>query len=261
MIRKNYIHDVHLTDVGNHACFEGAGTCPHSDAFQTFGPASNIILEDNVVRWTDDGLSGQILFINPQWAEIEAKPGAPVTNLIFRNNIFMHETTKFGSLNFDDDLGGPISNVTIANNTFVRLNGPGAGGFQEFGIVLDGGLGLLTNVTVQNNAFFDCGSPTASYVRTIGFTANVSYNAVYVSRGPAPAGGPNPNDLWMVNPKFVDFAARDFHLQKSSPLIDAGVTLSAVTDDLDGTRRPQGDKYDIGAYEFCRGGCKNPKDP
>ncbi|PYV76876.1 MAG: hypothetical protein DMG97_03175 [Acidobacteria bacterium] len=251
IIRKNYLHDIHLTDVGNHACFEGGGgQCPHPDAFQTFGPASNIIIEDNIVHWTDDGMSGQVPVVNPQWAEIEAKPGLAVTNLIFRNNVFMHETTRFGPTNFDDDLGGPINNISIVNNTFVRLNGPGSGGFGEYGILLKSGQGLLKNVTIKNNAFYDCGSSNSGYVSVVGFTADVDYNAVFVSRGPAPAGGPRPHDVWMADPKFVNFAGRDFHLQSSSPLIDAGVTLPEVSDDLDGTPRPQGRNYDIGVYEF-----------
>jgi len=252
IISKNYIHDVHLTDVGNHACFEGGteSACPHSDAFQTFGPASNIIIEDNIVHWTDDGLSGQIRLVNPQWAQIEAQPALAVTNLIFRNNVFMHETTRFGPMNVDDGLGGPINNIHIVNNTFVRLNGPGSGGFEESAILLKSGQGLLSNVTIKNNAFYDCGSSSSGYVTVVGFTANVDYNAVYMSRGSAPAGGPRPNDVWMADPKFVNFAGRDFHLQSSSPLIDAGVTLPEVSDDLDGTPRPQGRNYDIGVYEF-----------
>jgi len=225
--------------------------------FQTFGPASNIIIEDNVAHWTDDGLSGQVQGVNPQWAEIEATPGLDVTNLIFRNNVFTHETKKFGPMNFDDSVGGLIDNIAIVNNTFVRVNGPGSGtlppGVGESCILLNGVHGLLRNVTIKNNAFFDCGSSTFGYVNVLGLTANVDYNAVYMSSGPAPAGGPRPNDVWMVDPKFVNFAAKDFHLQVGSPLIDAGVTLAEVSDDLDGNPRPQHHKYDIGAYEFVHG--------
>ena len=55
---------------------------------------------------------------------------------------------------------------------------------------------------------------------------------------------------------FVNAAAADFHLQSTSPAIDAGKNLSAgdgyhsVTDDFSGTARPQGSAYDIGAFEF-----------
>jgi hypothetical protein len=47
----------------------------------------------------------------------------------------------------------------------------------------------------------------------------------------------------------------DFRLTSSSSAIDAGLNLntadfSFVQTDLDGTARPQGAAYDIGAYEF-----------
>ena len=53
--------------------------------------------------------------------------------------------------------------------------------------------------------FYECGG-SSGYVTVVGFTADLDYNAVYVSRGSAPAGGPHPNDVWMVDPKFVNFA-------------------------------------------------------
>lgn len=48
---------------------------------------------------------------------------------------------------------------------------------------------------------------------------------------------------------FVDPANANFHLKSGSPAIDAGKTLANVTDDLDGNARPQGNAYDIGAFE------------
>jgi Right handed beta helix region len=53
-----------------------------------------------------------------------------------------------------------------------------------------------------------------------------------------------------LDPKFVNAAGHDFHLQASSPAIDAGATLPEVTTDHEGVRRPQKRAYDIGAYEY-----------
>jgi hypothetical protein len=50
------------------------------------------------------------------------------------------------------------------------------------------------------------------------------------------------------DPLFVN-SGSDWHLQKCSPAIDAGVTLSVVTKDYDGLPRPIGAAYDMGAYE------------
>lgn len=60
---------------------------------------------------------------------------------------------------------------------------------------------------------------------------------------------------------FVDANNNDYHLSNSSPAINVGTTLAAVTDDLEGTPRPQSSGYDMGAYEFlpaCGGDTTNP---
>jgi hypothetical protein len=58
------------------------------------------------------------------------------------------------------------------------------------------------------------------------------------------------HNLTEIDPKFVDIVAYDFHLQPTSPAIDAGVALDLVPDDFDGIPRPQGAGYDVGAFEF-----------
>jgi hypothetical protein len=50
-----------------------------------------------------------------------------------------------------------------------------------------------------------------------------------------------------ADPLFVDMAAKNYHLQPTSPAIDKADTGPAT--DLDGTPRPQGAKFDLGAFE------------
>jgi parallel beta-helix repeat protein len=54
-------------------------------------------------------------------------------------------------------------------------------------------------------------------------------------------------------PQFGNAAANDFSLQAGSPAINAGTVVSAVTTDIQGTARPQGGAFDIGAYEYSTG--------
>jgi hypothetical protein len=57
-----------------------------------------------------------------------------------------------------------------------------------------------------------------------------------------------------VNPLFVSVGAKDYHLQSSSPAINAGYDLTGVvSDDYEGNSRPQGAGYDIGAFEYSGG--------
>lgn len=53
-----------------------------------------------------------------------------------------------------------------------------------------------------------------------------------------------------AEPNFKDAANLDFHLLPGSPALDKGMTLTQVPTDRDGTLRPQGQAYDIGAHEF-----------
>jgi len=48
----------------------------------------------------------------------------------------------------------------------------------------------------------------------------------------------------------LNASAADYHLTPSSPAIDKGTLLPAVTTDLEGNPRPSGIAHDIGAYEF-----------
>jgi hypothetical protein len=50
-------------------------------------------------------------------------------------------------------------------------------------------------------------------------------------------------------PLFVDEGNKHFHLQATSPAVNAG-TNTGIATDYDGTSRPQGTGYDIGAYEY-----------
>ena len=60
----------------------------------------------------------------------------------------------------------------------------------------------------------------------------------------------NASDNLAGDPRLVNPAAQDFHLQATSPAIDAGTNEFAPPDDFDGVARPIGDTVDIGPYEY-----------
>jgi len=64
------------------------------------------------------------------------------------------------------------------------------------------------------------------------------------------------NNMRVDNLLFINPSALDFHLQSTSPAIDAGTNIALVTKDFDGNLRPMDGnsdgtaEYDIGAYEY-----------
>ena len=61
----------------------------------------------------------------------------------------------------------------------------------------------------------------------------------------------NATDNLEGDPRLVNpVTTRDFHLQSTSPAIDAGTNAFAPADDFDGVTRPVGVTVDIGPYEY-----------
>jgi hypothetical protein len=55
-----------------------------------------------------------------------------------------------------------------------------------------------------------------------------------------------------ADPQFVNYQSNgsgDYHLKSTSPGIDKGSATAAPSNDINGTARPKGAGYDIGAYE------------
>ena len=73
-----------------------------------------------------------------------------------------------------------------------------------------------------------------------------------------PAEASDPSNMFVGSSAFVASGSDDYHLATGSPAIDQGTTLAAVTTDRDGVARPQEQAYDVGAYEYCSGGCFGP---
>jgi hypothetical protein len=97
-------------------------------------------------------------------------------------------------------------------------------------------------VSANNNVVFDCGDdfygPFASLTHNASDDGDGT-NAVVLGNETA----------WKA--AFVDYENYDFRIRDTaSVLYDAGTTIITVTDDILGVARPQGDAYDIGAFEY-----------
>ena len=165
--------------------------------------------------------------------------------------------------------------VKIYNNILVNSGtGPAPGGTSQntaYNAIMIGG-GSTTAAQVYNNTMYNVGAfggTGAGATRVLGatnFTNNIFYalsGLLYVSADSSLSLVNGSNNLFFGNgtapgmfsnsvtgdPMFVNVANSDFHLQAGSAAIDAGAAVSLGTD-YDGVLRPQGNGYDLGAYEF-----------
>jgi hypothetical protein len=130
----------------------------------------------------------------------------------------------------------------MAYNNIMWSNGQGGINIQY---------GNVRNTQVYNNTIYNS-SPYGLYIGSSSSNATVRNNIVYQSGGIQNQGVGTvlSNDL-TTDPKFVNPAGADFHLQAGSPAINAGTAVGIVTTDFDGLPRPQDTFVDIGAYEFA----------
>jgi hypothetical protein len=69
--------------------------------------------------------------------------------------------------------------------------------------------------------------------------------------GALPSQASHSSNKGVAASAFVNAAAHNYMLAASSPAIDAGVAIAAVPHDRQGTLRPQGAAYDVGAFELA----------
>jgi hypothetical protein len=185
----------------------------------------DVVIEGNIA-FESEQRSGLIL---------AASDGARIENVVVRNNLFFNNPVA--GINLSSDARA----ISIYNNTLVN-NGLGG--------ILIYGPGTLQTLSLRNN-LIDLGSQaSAKHIdnQRADVTPMVDHNLYW----PAPARLTNATDTAPItgNPRFVDAAAGDFHVQSQSAAVDAGIALAQVATDKDGVARPRGAAYDVGAYEF-----------
>jgi|GEM_PF-1272457 len=120
--------------------------------------------------------------------------------------------------------------IDLRNNILANTQTGGATTFA----VINSSTAAVINPINYNNYF-------ATNVGSIGGVTQATLSAWQTATG----GDANSK---AVDPMFV--SSSDLHLMPSSTMIDAGITLPTVTNDIDGTNRPVGAAFDIGADEW-----------
>jgi hypothetical protein len=143
-------------------------------------------------------------------------------DMVIRNNLYLGDggTPWWTPIRVWTTAANPTStNIRVFNNTAYR--GESASEFRYFLVQAS------NDVEIRNNL----GSVPGTSAKTLlDGTATLS------------------NNLLLDNPLFNP-AVGDFTLQSTSPAVDAGATVPTVAEDFAHAPRPQGQAYDVGAYE------------
>jgi len=165
-----------------------------------------------------------------------------------------------------------IRNNQIFDNARVGARGPGillssGTGNMAYNNLIWGNRGGVdiaygaSHTKVYHNVVYGNGSygirlrPRA--MRTV-VQNNIVYQNVGLPIFDNGVGTVQDHNLLNRDPHFVNATGHDFRLQPSSPAINAGVTVSWVTTDYEGTPRPQGVAHDIGAFELLSAKASTP---
>lgn len=190
------------------------------------------------------GDHGQGVYICPEGT------GTAKNIQIYNNLINLSFSSGYGicCLNYTTFISH-FENINIHSNTVYTNTQP---------VHFTGAATIYTTNAVQlsNNIFMCTGTTVALYMQSLNYadgkialTNNLFYSSFGTVtnswNGSATTFGAN---AYTTNPLFAT-AGSNFHLQAASAAINHGATVT-ITADYEGTTRPVGATYDIGAYEF-----------
>jgi hypothetical protein len=167
----------------------------------------------------------------------------------FRNNLVINEASQsslqIGGGGMGGGTGGDPPHATgdIQNNTFY---GGGSGVY-----VLSQGLFAAHSsaFTIENNIAMNATTDYSEFTTGSGSNDSTYNNNLSEDATADDWGGSGHVINETTTDVFTAPFSDDFTLKSGSAAFDAGKTIGAVTDDIIGTARPQGDAYDIGAFE------------
>jgi len=194
----------------------------------------------------------------------------PTTHGIWLLDCNIHDNGGFGPVHLDHNIymegtGHVIANCRIANapngsdvqiypssdHVIVTENTIVGAGLDGIILGSDGG-GTTSNLMLVNNvvAFNGRNGISTYWGGTMGTNNVATKNVVWGNTsGQMVGNGITYTANTVADPRFVNRAGGDFHVQTGSPAIDFGQVEYALPDDLDGAARPQGSGPDSGSYE------------
>lgn len=166
---------------------------------------------------------------------------------IYNNLFYITDLTTYTGVSpgviWMSSAAASADNVLIANCSFYGLGSVAVPGVLAQVMI---NTPVKTNVVLENCIWENSNFTQGNDVNT------QSNNGYFGNTGSVPSGTTNQVDGGATT--FASPGSYDFRLKAGGYAIDAGTDLSVTfADDLDGTPRPQGNAFDLGAYELVSG--------
>ena len=189
---------------------------------------------------------------------IDTKVGAglPRPNLTIRNTeAYGFRAGLIGNMaafNIKENVNAVLDGITVHSSEIAfRLRFPATVRVQN-AVIYDVSYGVRYEDGIQGIRFLNStfGSGVTEAFRAASSATSVLdvQNVAFLATSkPAQASG--ESNLAVTAAAFVDVAKHNYQLSAGSSAADRGISLPDVTTDRQGTKRPQGQAYDVGAYE------------
>jgi hypothetical protein len=189
------------------------------------GYLETIKIYNNVINQTGaDG--GHAIYFRTNNPRTWARNISIYSNTIYTGPAYTYQCLKINCYREN------IKNVLIYNNIFVEANPIGSIS-AVFIVRINSTDSLTGRLNFSNNIYY-------RFSGTVRVTWADTY---YMGWG---------NNSIVTDPQFVK-RGKDFHLNATSPAINNATSSLVPSIDFDGVSRPQGGRYDVGAYEFATG--------
>lgn len=247
IIRRNWIH--------------------HTIGQGILGMSKNILIDRNVFSYNGDTRLDHGMYLTGSNYVI-------TNNLIYGSSGFGIQVAAYSwtrGSQYKKPLKGKLpdesyagaSNFLIANNTFAYNAAAGIVNWQPEAVNNK----IINNIFYENGVLYPNGQQGVRFYSSSGSRGNIVNNNLFYASGSGATqaiGGGYPDwvnqytasgNIIQANPNFEGAGATisgvpNFKLRAGSPAIDKGQSLSQVTWDHAGGKRPFGAAFDIGAYEF-----------
>jgi hypothetical protein len=228
--------EIHITNcsiTGNNA--PNGGGLSISTKLVEFAESLHVFITNSkIMRNSATQLGGGIYFFIDNYPE-----STPLVSFV--NSLIVQNTAEeYGGGIYIGDSSTPITkNTTIYHLTNSTISG-NIGKISGGGIFSESDNLMVTNSILWGNSPDELSPYNPDY--------KISFSDVQ--------GGHEGEGNIDAAPRFVGNG--DYHLTELSPCIDKGTSEGAPDYDLEGNKRPQGNGYDMGAYEFFKSVPKPP---